>query len=54
MNQPDMAARTKEMLALQGRAAGIARHPILPVSDEVRAFLAATLERSGVAVHATA
>ncbi|TXG80939.1 MAG: dihydrodipicolinate synthase family protein [Thermomicrobiales bacterium] len=50
MNHPDMSARTKAILALQGRTAGMARHPILPVSDDVRAFLAATLERSGVDV----
>jgi 4-hydroxy-tetrahydrodipicolinate synthase len=50
----DMSARVKTALALQGRPAGIPRHPILPVSDEVRDEIAAALGRAGVAVHAAA
>ena len=47
---PDMPARIKTALAMQGRAAGIARHPILPVSDEDSDEIAAALEWAGLSV----
>jgi 4-hydroxy-tetrahydrodipicolinate synthase len=47
----DMSARVKTALALQGRPAGIPRHPILPVSAGVRDEIAFALERAGVAIH---
>lgn len=48
INAHDMSARTKAALALQGRAVGEARHPILPVCDEVRLQIAAALAEAGV------
>ena len=48
INAPDMSARTKACCQLQGRAVGEARHPILPVSAQVRATIAAALEEAGV------
>lgn len=45
---PDMTARVKTALELQGRKAGPARHPILPVSAEVREGIASSLERAGI------
>ena len=48
INAPDMSARTKAALNLQGRAVGEARHPILPVDAEVRASIAAALAEAGV------
>jgi 4-hydroxy-tetrahydrodipicolinate synthase len=50
----DMPARIKLALEMQGRAAGIARHPILPVSDQGRAEIAAALERAGIQAMAVA
>jgi dihydrodipicolinate synthase/N-acetylneuraminate lyase len=43
----DMAARVKAAINLQGRRVGNPRRPLLPVSAEVRAELAAALEISG-------
>jgi 4-hydroxy-tetrahydrodipicolinate synthase len=48
INAPDMSARTKAAIALQGRPVGPARHPLLPVTPEVRATIAAALEEAGV------
>ncbi len=48
INAPDMSARTKAALQLQGRAVGEARRPILPVSAEVRDQIAAALAEAGV------
>jgi 4-hydroxy-tetrahydrodipicolinate synthase len=48
INAPDMSARTKAAIALQGRRVGQARHPLLPVGDDVRATIAAALEEAGV------
>lgn len=48
INAPDMSARTKAALELQGRAVGPARHPLLPVTPEVRATIAAALEAARV------
>lgn len=50
INHPNMSARTKTALALQGRAAGIARHPILPVADDERRTIARALERAGLSL----
>ncbi len=54
INHPDMSSRTKLALQMQGRAAGIARHPILPVSDQGRAEIASALERAGINTMAVA
>lgn len=54
INHPDMSARTKLALEMQGRAAGIARHPILPVSNQGRAEIAAALQRAGIEAMAVA
>lgn len=48
INAPDLSARTKAALALQGRHVGPARHPLLPVTPEVRATIAAALEEAGM------
>lgn len=48
INAPDMSARTKAALELQGRRVGPARHPMLPVSEAVRGAIAAALEEAGV------
>ena len=45
---PDMTARIKAAIELQGRRVGPARHPLLPVPSEVREQLRTTLIRSGV------
>jgi 4-hydroxy-tetrahydrodipicolinate synthase len=47
---PDMTSRIKAALELQGRRCGPARHPLLPVSAEVRAQIADALARAGVEV----
>lgn len=48
INYPDMSARTKAAITLRGRPVGPARHPLLPVSDAVRADIAAALDLAGV------
>ena len=48
INAPDMSPRTKAAIELQGRPVGPARHPLLPVTPEVRAEIAAALEQAGV------
>lgn len=48
INEPDMSSRTKAAVELRGRRVGPARHPLLPVSDDVRSQIAAALERAGV------
>lgn len=48
INAHDMSSRTKAALELQGRRVGQARHPLLPVTDEVRATIAAALDEAGV------
>ena len=49
MNHPDMPSRVKAAIELRGRKVGQARHPLLPVSADVRAELDAALEQAGVA-----
>lgn len=53
INAPDMSARTKAALELQGRRVGNARHPLLPVTPEVEALIAAALEEADVPVAVT-
>jgi 4-hydroxy-tetrahydrodipicolinate synthase len=48
INAPDMSARTKAAIALQGRRVGQARHPLLPVSDDVRGAIREALAEAGV------
>ena len=48
INHPDMSSRTKAAIELRGRKVGPARHPLLPVSPQVRAELAVALEEAGV------
>lgn len=48
VDAPDMTARIKAALDLQGRAVGPARGPLLPVSPAVREQIRATLIESGV------
>ena len=50
INAPEMSARTKAALELQGRRVGNARHPLLPVTPEVEALIAAALEDADVPV----
>jgi 4-hydroxy-tetrahydrodipicolinate synthase len=45
---------TEIALEMQGRAAGIARHPILPVSEQGRAEIATALARAGIEAMAVA
>ena len=47
MSHPDMPSRTKAAIELRGRIVGPARHPLLPVSVEVRAELEAALDQAG-------
>lgn len=47
---PDMPARIKTALAMQGRTGGIARHPILPVTEMARAEIANALERADISL----
>ena len=47
-NQPDMSARVKAAIELRGRSVGIARRPLLPVSDDVRPQIAEALQQAGV------
>lgn len=53
ISAPDLNARTKAALELQGRRAGLAREPLLPVAPDVRASIADALARAGVEVRAT-
>ena len=48
IHAPDMSARTKAAIALQGRRVGPARHPLLPVAPAVREEIAAALAEAGV------
>ena len=50
MNHPDMPARIKAAIELQGRKVGPARHPMLPVTSEVRAELERALGQAGIGV----
>ena len=52
INAPDMPARSKAAIELQGRRVGPPCHPILPATPEVRAEIAAALEEaSGSSPH---
>lgn len=48
MHYPDMSSRTKAAIALRGREVGVARRPLLPVSEQARAELASALDQAGV------
>ena len=47
-NQADMSARVKAAIELRGRSVGVARRPLLPVSDDVRRQIAEALQQAGV------
>lgn len=47
-NHPDMSARVKAAIELRGRSVGVARRPLLPVSDGVRRQIAEALQQAGV------
>ena len=48
LEAPDMSARVKAALALQGRRVGPARHPLRPITAEVREQIRAALARAAV------
>jgi 4-hydroxy-tetrahydrodipicolinate synthase len=48
LNHPDMSARTKAAITLQGRNVGEARRPLLPVSEAVLEGIADALAQAGV------
>lgn len=48
LNHADMSARTKAAIGLRGRRVGQARHPLLPVTPDVEAEIAAALKQAGV------
>lgn len=48
IDQPDMTARLKCAIELQGRPVGEARHPLLPVSATVREQIKEVLDHAGV------
>jgi 4-hydroxy-tetrahydrodipicolinate synthase len=47
-NHPDMSARVKAAIELRGRKVGVARRPLLPVSDDVRRAISEALQEAGV------
>ena len=54
IHAPNMSARTKTALELQGRKVGQARHPILPVTEDERQLIASALNEAGVLAAASA
>jgi 4-hydroxy-tetrahydrodipicolinate synthase len=48
LEAPDMSARVKAAIELQGRRVGPARHPLLPITAEVREQIRAALARAAV------
>jgi 4-hydroxy-tetrahydrodipicolinate synthase len=48
INQPDMSSRTKAAIEMRGRKVGVARKPLLPVSEQVRREIAEALHQAGV------
>jgi 4-hydroxy-tetrahydrodipicolinate synthase len=48
IDHPDLSARPKAAIELRGRKVGLARKPVLPVSDEVRHEIETALEQAGV------
>jgi 4-hydroxy-tetrahydrodipicolinate synthase len=47
-NHPDMSARVKAAIELQGRNVGVARRPLLPAPDDVRREIADALHQARV------
>jgi 4-hydroxy-tetrahydrodipicolinate synthase len=47
-NHPDMSARVKAAIQLRGRNVGVARRPLVPVSDNVRREIVEALQQAGV------
>ena len=48
LEAPDMSARVKAAIELQGRRVGPARHPLLPIKAEVREQIRTALARAAV------
>ncbi|HVB65110.1 MAG TPA: dihydrodipicolinate synthase family protein [Nitrolancea sp.] len=48
LNHPNLPARVKAAIELRGRRVGSARHPLLPVSANVRAEIDSALDQAGV------
>lgn len=48
INHADMSARVKAAIELRGRKVGLARKPLLPVTDDVRREITSALEEAAV------